>query len=73
LLAPAGKERIATDKKRAGAPLPQGGEGGVDLARGTGIENKQLLAECACGLLRVAWEACGFLIFRVHQHGDDGV
>ena len=33
LLAPAGKERIGADKERAGALLPQGSEGGVNLAR----------------------------------------
>src|SRR6476661_8778436 len=54
LLASARKERITPEKKRVSAPLPQCGEGGVDLARCTGVENKQLLAERAGGLLRVA-------------------
>ena len=70
LLTPAGKERIGTDKERAGAPQPQGGEGGVDLARGTGMENKQLPPKHPSGLLRVA-RVLGFRIIRVHHHGED--
>src|SRR6476660_5117608 len=40
LLAPAGKEWIPTNKKRAGAPLSQGNEGGIDLAWAAGVEHK---------------------------------
>jgi hypothetical protein len=57
LLAPAGKERIGTDKERARVRLPQGGEGGVDLAWGTGMVNKQLPPEHPSGVLRVARRA----------------
>src|SRR5262245_42321175 len=70
LLEPAGKERIGTNKKRAGAPLPHGGEGGVDLARRAGIENEQLPAKGARGLQRVASRARGFRKFRIHQQRD---
>jgi hypothetical protein len=55
----------------AGAPLPQGGEGGVDLAQGAGIEDKQLPAERARGLLCVAYRERGFRKLRVHQQGDE--
>ena len=71
LLAPAGKEWIATDKKRAGAPLSQGSEGGIDLAWGAGVEHKQLQAKRACRLLHVAYHPRGFRKSRVGKRGDD--
>src|SRR5262245_57374420 len=51
--------------------MPQVGKGGVDLARRAGMENKQFVAERACGLLRVACRARSFRKFRVRQQGDD--
>ena len=48
-------QRIATNIKRAGALLPHGREGFVNLPRGAGVEHEQLLAKASCRLLRVAY------------------
>src|SRR5262245_42922107 len=65
LLASARKEWITPEKKRISAPLSQGSEGGVDLARCAGVEDKQLLAELAGSLLRVAQGERGLRQSRV--------
>src|SRR5262245_19449383 len=70
LLPAGGEERIATDKKRVGPPLPHGGECGIDLAGRTGIENQQLPAEVAPCLLRFVFHARALRQLRICQHGN---
>src|SRR5947208_1043703 len=68
--AAAGKEWIGTDKKRADTLLVHRGERSVDLTRGAGIENQQLLPEAARSLTPFAFHARGFRKFRIDQQRD---
>ena len=70
LLAPAVEERIAADEERAGMQFDEGGEGGVDLAFGGGLQDRELhplarAASCTSRMMRSARR-----IVRVHQQGD---
>jgi hypothetical protein len=42
LLAPTAEERIGADNKCAGLQLDKSGEGGVDLALGAGLQDREL-------------------------------
>jgi hypothetical protein len=66
----AGKKWIGADKKRANTLLAHGGERSVDLARGAGIENEQLLPEAAGRLTPFDFHARGFREFRIRQERD---
>ena len=70
LLAPAGEERIGADDERAGLQLDEGGEGGVDLAFGAGLQDRELHPLRARRFLHVSNDALGIRIVRVHQQGD---
>ena len=70
LLAPAVEERIAGDDERAGMQLDEGGEGGVDLAFGAGLQDMELHPLRARRFLHVSHHALGIRIVRVHEQGD---
>ena len=70
LLAPAVEERIGADDERAGMQLDEGGEGGVDLAFGAGLQDRELHPLRARRFLHVSDDALGIRIVRVHQQGD---
>ena len=70
LLAPAVEERIGADEERAGLQLDEGGEGGVDLAFGAGLQDMELHPLRARRFLHVSHHALGTRIVRVHQQGD---
>ena len=50
--------------------LDEGGEGGVDLAFGAGLQDRELHPLRARRFLHVSDDALGSRIVRVHQQGD---
>ncbi len=70
LLAPAVEERIGADDERAGMQLDEGGESGVDLAFGAGLQDMELHPLRARRFLHVSHDALGSRIVRVHEQGD---
>ena len=70
LLAPAGEERIRADNKPAGMKFGEGREGGIDLAFGAGLQDRELELLRAHSFLDVSYCKLDIRTVRVHQQGD---
>ena len=53
-----------------GMQSDEGGEGGIDLARGGGLQDRELHPLRARGFLHVSDHGLGIRIVRVHEQGD---
>jgi hypothetical protein len=70
LFAPIPEERVVADQKRAGLPLDESVEGSVDLAFGSGLQDRKLHPFHAGRFLRLADDALGTRIVRIHEQPD---
>ena len=61
---------VGGDDERAGLPLDEGGEGGVDLTFGAGLQDIELYPLRARRFLHVSDLELGIRVVRVHQQGD---
>ena len=67
LLAPIVEERIVADDQRAGMQLDEGREGGVDLAFGAGLQDRELHTLRARRFLHVSDHALEQPDVRIHE------
>ena len=70
LLAPTVEEWVGADDQRAGLKLDERGEGGVDLALGAGLQDRELHPLRARRFLHVSDHGLGIRIVRVHEESD---
>src|ERR1700730_12464594 len=70
LLALAVEEWIGRDDERAGMQFDEGGESGIDLAFGAGLQDMELHPLRARRFPHVSYDALGTGIVRVYEQGD---
>jgi hypothetical protein len=70
LLAPEHEEWVGRDEERAGLPLDEGSEGGVDLAFGAGLQDMELHSLHSRRFLCLSHYGLDSRIVRVHEQGD---
>jgi hypothetical protein len=64
---PVTEERIAEEHERARMQLDEGGEGGIDLAFGAGLQDRELQPLRARRFLSLSDEALGIGIVRIYE------
>jgi hypothetical protein len=69
-LAPTAEEWIGRDEERAGLPLDEGGEGGVDFRFGAGLQDMELYTLRPRRFLHVPNYGLDSRIVRVHEQSD---